>query len=257
MDVLFDYDPSGNLGPDARARESADQLLACYQQALGHELPNLLVSVQGLARLLAAEQGSRLDQDARALLNRLAELARRADSVARATAAVGRTCRDTTPPMAVSLTEAVREALAEVNLLSISNKIEYDVADGMPVLVISRPALHQVLVQLLGNAARAGIPGQALRVTVTARRTPGGSELRIADNGRGMPAELARSAGQPFAAGSGAGPGLGLFLVRQLVARWGGALRVTSEPAVGTAVTILFREPISPESPSALEARLL
>jgi signal transduction histidine kinase len=244
MDVLFDYDPA-SPGPHDRARDRADQLLACYQQALGHELPNLLVSLQGLARLLAEEQADRLDADGRALLARLAELARRADTVARATAAVGRACRESGSLAPVSLKEAVREALAEVNLLSIGSTVEYDVPEEMPALTVSRRALHQLLVQLLGNAARAGIPGQPLRVAVSARRTPGGTELRITDNGRGLPREVARRLAEPFATGFPTGPGsgigLGLFLVRQLVAGWGGALRVASEPGGGTAVTVLFR----------------
>jgi signal transduction histidine kinase len=256
MDVLFDYDPARNPGADARARQRADQLLACYQQALGHELPNLLVSLQGLARLLAEEQGTRLDAEGRVLLDRLAELARRADTVARATAAVGRACREPGSTTAISLNDAVREALAEVNLLSIGGGVEYDVAEEMPVLAVSRRALHQLLVQLLGNAARAGLPGRPLRVAVSARRTPGGVELRIADNGRGLPPEVLRRPAEPFATGCGAGIGLGLFLVRQFVAGWGGALRVASEPGSGTAVTILFRgsSPARPEPEP--EARL-
>jgi len=243
MDVLFDYDPAANPGPHDRARERADQLLACYQQALGHELPNLLVSLQGLARLLAEEQATRLDPDSRALLDRLAELARRADTVARATAAVGRACRDSGSVAPVSLTDAAREALAEVNLLSIGSAVEYDVPEDMPVLTVSCRALHQLLVQLLGNAARAGVPGRPLRVAISARRAPGGVELRIADNGRGLPNEVVRRLAEPFATGCGpgAGIGLGLFLVRQLVAGWGGALRVASETGGGTTVTILFR----------------
>lgn len=254
MDVLFDYGPAGSGGHDDRVRERAERLLACYQQALGHELPNLLVSVQGLARLVADEAGSRLDPDGRLLLNRLAELARRADAVARATAAVGRTCREGGAPVPVTLSDAAREALAEVNLLSIGHGVEYDVATDMPVLTVSRPALHQVLVQLLGNAARAGVNGRPLRVEVRARATPAGVELRVSDDGRGMAPEMIRRIGEPFA--SGGGQGLGLFLVRELVAGWGGSLHVSSECGHGTAVTVLFRDTIPARVQSESEPRL-
>jgi signal transduction histidine kinase len=79
-----------------------------------------------------------------------------------------------------------------------------------------------------------------LRVAVSARYSPRGVELRIADDGREMPPEMIRRLGEPLA---GDGPGPGLFLVRELVAGWGGALHVRSEPGYGTAVTVLFREP--------------
>jgi signal transduction histidine kinase len=241
MEVLFDYDPAASPGPDARARERADRLLAYYQQVLGHDLPNLLISVQGLARLIAAENGPRLEADARALLERLAELARRADALSRSTAALGRTCRDTAPSTSVPLVEAVREAVAEVNLLCNGTEVEYDVAGNMPVLTVSRPALHQVLVQLLGNAARAGVSGRTLRVAVSARRSSRGVELRVSDDGRQIAADAIRRLGEPPTAHSG-GPEPGLFLVRELVAGWGGALHVSSEPGRGTTVTVLFRE---------------
>jgi signal transduction histidine kinase len=240
MDELFDYDPAAGPGPDARERERTDQLLACFQQALGHELPNLLVSLQGLARLLALEHGGSLDAEGRALLDRLADLARRADALARASAAVGRACRDAEVPSEVSLTDAAREALAEVNILSPGRDVGYDVAEDMPVLTDSRRAIHRVLVQLLANASRAGVPGRPVRVTVGARRTDAGVELVVADDGRGMPAVAARRLAEPFSAGTGLG--LGLFLVRQLVAARGGFVRVTSEPGRGTTVTVLFRE---------------
>jgi signal transduction histidine kinase len=252
MDELFDYDPSDGPGPAARERERTAQLLACYQQALGHELPNLLVSVQGMARLLASEHAGALDAEGRVLLDRLADLARRADALARATAAVGRACRDADSHGAVPLSEAAREALAEVNILSPGQDVGYDVSDDMPVLMESRRAVHNVLVQLLANASRAGLPGRPVRVTVSARRTASGVELQVADDGRGMPAVASRRLAEPFAAGSG--HGLGLFVVRQLVAARGGALRISSEPGRGTTVTVLFRE-AAPQLSSTPEVR--
>jgi signal transduction histidine kinase len=242
MDVLFDYDPAIGPGPEGRSRERTDQLLGCYQQALGHELPNLLVSLQGLARLLCEEQGARLDPEGRSLLDRLAGLARKADTLARSTARVGRIYRDYGPLSRVSLSDAAREALAEVNLLSTAPGVEYDVASDMPVLAISRLALHQVFVQLLGNAARAGVRGRPLRVRISARCVSDGVELQIADNGCGISDDVARRIGEPFCPGSGLG--LGLFLVRQFVSGWGGSLQITSAPERGTTVSILFREPI-------------
>jgi signal transduction histidine kinase len=234
MEVHFDYDPTAGPGPEARARERADRLLDRYQQVLGHDLPNLLVALQGLARLVAAEYGECLDPEARALLERLADLARRADALARSTAALGKSGRDTAPATPVPLADAVREAIAESNFLCNGSAVEYDVAGNMPVLTVPRPVLHQILVQLLRNAASGGAPGRPLRVAVSARRYPGGVELRVADDGRGLP---------PGGAGAtDVADGPGLFLVRELVAARGGALRVSSQPGAGTAVTVLFRD---------------
>src|SRR5262245_60700475 len=110
--------PSGS-GPDGVARRLAltERLLACYQQALGHELPNQLVALQGLARLVEADAGERLDEEGRACLVRLADMARRAHAFVAELADVGRTVRKAEAPAEVSLEELCREAAAEVNWL--------------------------------------------------------------------------------------------------------------------------------------------
>ena len=51
------------------------------------------------------------------------------------------------------------------------------------------------------------------------------------DDGRGL-SEMEQ--GNLFECFGGAGAGLGLFLVRQIVASWGGAITVRSAPGAGT-----------------------
>ncbi len=66
--------------------DSLDDLLALLQKALGHELPNHLVAVQGLARMLEMEQAERLDDEGKDYLRRLAAAAQRAHELARSLA---------------------------------------------------------------------------------------------------------------------------------------------------------------------------
>jgi signal transduction histidine kinase len=219
--------------------EQAEKLLACFQKALGHELPNQLVALQGLARMLEKEQSSRLDEEGRTLLGRLACLAQRADQLVRALAELGRLCRDPEPAVALSLTEAASEAVAEVKVLCPGSFIEYHLQDRMPVVMLPRRALHQVLLQLLRNAAQATVPARSLRIEVGAQTRSDGVELWVADNGRGLKETQLRQLFEPFPGGAG-GMGLGLFLVRQLVAAWGGAVCVHSEPGQGARFGVLI-----------------
>src|SRR5262245_23104961 len=103
-----------SVHPDdpAQALARAERLLACYQQAIGHDLPNRLVVLQGTARMLEQDAGERLDPALRADLVRLAELARRVHDFIAALADVGRTCRRAEPAEEVSLEEVCREAAA-------------------------------------------------------------------------------------------------------------------------------------------------
>jgi signal transduction histidine kinase len=102
---------------------------------------------------------------------------------------------------------------------------------------VPRRALHQALAEMVRNAAQAGAPGRVLRVEVGGGRGGGGCSFWVRDNGRGLPEGPPARLFDPFA-GRGPGAGLGLFLLRQLVAHWGGALRVASQPGVGTTFTV-------------------
>jgi signal transduction histidine kinase len=214
-------------------------LLACLQEALGHGLPNQLVAVQGLARLVLEEQGPRLDAEGRDLLGRVADLSREADRAVRTLAEVVRACRE---PAAVSdPREVAREAGAEAELLPGGASIGYDFQGEVPFLNVPRRALSQALAQLLRNACQAGEPGRPLHVTVGARPAGGGAEVWVEDDGRGLAPGQLQALDDTLAGRRGAaGPWWGLFLVRQVAAAWGGAVRVWSEPGRGTRVALRF-----------------
>jgi signal transduction histidine kinase len=228
--------------PEGAGRmEHTERLLFGYQQALGHELPNRLIGIQGLARLVLADHGDRLDPGGRELLERLADLARRTDRMVRALAQVGQLDRATDPPEEVPLTEAVAEVVAEVKLLFNRYPIVYIIQRSMPTVMVARRGLHAVLQHLLRNAARAVQANAAACIEAGARPTAAGLELWITDNGCGLSPARQRNLFEPFQGDPAAGSdGLGLFLVRQLVAGWGGSVRARSEPGKGATFTVRF-----------------
>jgi two-component system, OmpR family, sensor histidine kinase SenX3 len=226
----------------AKCLQRKEWLLAAFQQALGHELPNRLVAIQGLARLLLVDQGDRLDNMARDILERIADVALETDRTVRGLAEVGRLERDPGPTEVVSLSEIVIEAVAEAKLLFNGHPVEYIIQESMPTVVVPRLGLYVVLQHLLKNAYRAVQTNSAARIEVRARLTPAGAELWIVDNGAGLSAmQLERLFEPSFAATANGGAGFNLFLVRQVVAGWGGCVRVCSEPNKGA--TFMIRLP--------------
>lgn len=224
--------------PTQRKQLQSEQLLACYQHALGHDLPNQLVALQGLARILEMELADEIPAESRDHLLRLAALARRTDEFIRKLAQVGRTCRDAGPPTRVAFADVAREALAEANLLSPNGRLEYHGGEDQPFLAVSRAAVHQVLLQLLRNSIAAVAPERVLHAVVSARGVANGVEISVRDNGVGIPDEILTRLFDSRAEGSACGAaGLGLFLVRQLIAGWGGTLQIQSEAGRGTTVT--------------------
>jgi signal transduction histidine kinase len=96
---------------------------------------------------------------------------------------------------------------------------------GEAHVVADARGFDAVVRNLLQNAA---VHGRARHVHVDVEaREPGDMvRLTVADDGRGVPAEVFDGLGQPFVrAGQTAGTGIGLFVSTQLMARMNGALR--------------------------------
>ena len=95
-----------------------------------------------------------------------------------------------------------------------------------PVL-INRQELQQVMVNLLVNALHAMPGGGTLRLST--RDADGGVvELEVADSGPGLSPERLRDLFQPFATGKKDGTGLGLWISRGIVERYGGDIAVAN-----------------------------
>jgi signal transduction histidine kinase len=107
--------------------------------------------------------------------------------------------------------------------------------------------LAQVLRNLLTNAIKFTAAGS---VRLSAAKVGDEVEFTVADTGPGIPSELQERIFEEFyqvpgsQTLSGKGTGLGLPYARRLVGILGGALRVTSEPGVGSTFTVSL--PVSP-----------
>lgn len=220
--------------------EATDRLLAALQKALGHELPNRLIAIQGFAQLLDLEEAERLSPDGRDYLRRLSAATQRASALIKGLAELVRAACATEVAERFCLGDALREAAAELIQLAPGANIEYDWEEAGPNVQLPRAAFRQVVGHLLRNAAQAAVPGRPLRVTLGASAAAGDVEFWVGDNGRGLaPAQQGRLF-EPFAGRDAAAPGagLGLVVVRQVVEGWGGTLRVQSESDRGCTVTV-------------------
>src|SRR5262249_52831389 len=103
-----------------------------------------------------------------------------------------------------------------------------------PLHVVADPTrLEQVVANLLNNAAKYTDPGG--RIDLGVRADGGEVELRVADNGVGIPADMLERIFEPFTQversldRAQGGLGIGLTLVQRLVAMQGGRVEVRSE----------------------------
>jgi PAS domain S-box-containing protein len=111
---------------------------------------------------------------------------------------------------------------------------------ALPQVTFDPAQVKQVVWNLLSNALDAG----AASVAIRARGTRGGGvEVRVADDGTGMSADMLRRAAEPFRTTKAQGTGLGLSICKRLVEAHGGTLRL--ESAVGSGTSVSFTLPSS------------
>ena len=243
MEIEFDYTSNDASASAEHERERMARFVACLQVYIGHELPNQLVSIQAFARMLLEDHSASLDAEARMMLERLADLTEQSDTVARRLAEIGRLLRESPWGLPLPVDEVVREAVAEVNAFAVDSGVTFEVPTTLPSVNVSRDLLYQTLGCLIKNAVEA-LSGKSGTVMIGARRETNGVSLWVRDSGRGMSDDQA-GLFEPFAAGrfpGARGPGLGLFLVCQAVARWGGKLHVQSRVGQGSTFTLFIPE---------------
>ncbi len=114
--------------------------------------------------------------------------------------------------------------------------------DGPLLLTADARACKQIVLNLLSNAVKFTRKGGTVELAVQ----PAGDSLRVIvrDSGIGIPAHVLARLGTAFEQANNdpmlarEGTGLGLALVKSLVAQHGGALRIESEENIGTTVTV-------------------
>ncbi|MDP3156653.1 MAG: ATP-binding protein [Archangium sp.] len=216
-----------SLQVTASARLAAVGTLAA---GVGHEVRNPVNAVLNGVRALQARPG--LDESDTQLLAVIAEGAQRIDVISGAllthvSPGDGGGVRPVDPR--AGLDSTVR--LLQHRLLDV--QVHRDYADVQ--VVASAAELNQVFVNLIDNAIRAPARNVWLSIKEVGERV----EISVADDGPGVPEEIASRLFDPFftTRAPGEGTGLGLYLSRQSLLRWGGDLRFSPRPGGGTSFT--------------------
>jgi PAS domain S-box-containing protein len=154
----------------------------------------------------------------------------------------------------VDVASVVGEVMAMMRATVPSNiRLETAIVPA-PAVMADPGQLHQVIVNLVSNAAQA-IGHTQGSITVSLRPEADGSQLRlaVADTGCGMDAATLARVFEPFFTTKqvGEGTGLGLSVVHGIVKDHGGHIEVTSEPGRNTRFEILLPTPAPPAGAAA------
>jgi signal transduction histidine kinase len=106
----------------------------------------------------------------------------------------------------------------------------------LPVVWVDGTQIKQVFLNILLNAMQAMPSGGGIEVRMHAGDTSITTEIH--DQGEGMPAAVKAQLFTPFFTTKPRGVGLGLSISQRIIEGHRGAIRVTSQPGVGTTVRI-------------------
>jgi signal transduction histidine kinase len=143
----------------------------------------------------------------------------------------------------VDVTAVLHEVLAMLAGRFDARRMRVALHTPQPVrLLADARRLRQILINVLGNAAKFGRDGGRVEVRLDAGAA--GLRIAIADDGPGIAAADPASLFEPFARGAGTGgvdgAGLGLPIVKGLMEAHGGTVRLTGAPGRGTTVELAF-----------------
>ncbi len=241
---------------------------------IAHEIKNPLNFVNNFATLsnellgelkeIAAPGFATLDGDARAdvdetmamlsgNLDKIAEHGRRADGIVKSMLAHSR--GSSGERQSVDLNALAEEALnlayhgARAQDQTFNITLERDFAAGIAPIEAAPQDVTRVLLNLIGNGFHAAHkrlkegrdPGFRPLLKVATREVDGAVEVRVRDNGTGVPADIRDKLFQPFftTKPTGEGTGLGLSISYDIVTQQhGGTITVESEVGAYTEFTV-------------------
>jgi putative nucleotidyltransferase with HDIG domain len=149
------------------------------------------------------------------------------------------------PRLDLNLTvESLRTLYAEPLFGPAGVELVLELQTSLAATCADRDSLRQLLLNLWKNAAEALPPGARVTTSTADHVHRDGrlyTQLCVADNGPGLPGDVMASLFKPLGAGRRAGhSGLGLSIVRGLVARLGGHVTCQSLPGRGTRFIVLL-----------------
>jgi signal transduction histidine kinase len=231
-------------------REMLDELLkferlaaaGTFAAGVAHEVNNPLASIFSLVQsLLTTENDANRRMTLHTILSQITRISGTLKDLVNF-ARPSRAQRKT-----IDLNALITESL---RLISYSKRfhglrVETELADDLKPVFADDKEVQQVLLNLLFNAADAGLnDGSVIRVVT--RNEPGSAErpsrvmMQVIDHGIGIPREHLRRIFDPFftTKPAGSGVGLGLSVCQRIVLANRGTIQVDSEVGKGTIVTV-------------------
>ncbi|MEZ0541842.1 ATP-binding protein [Fibrella arboris] len=223
--------------------QAAYEELDAFSYTVSHDLRTPLSSIRCYAEILLEEYGQGMSPDERALFQKIVDSTDRMRALIRHIlyySRMGRTEINTQPIDMLQLLEEIRE---EIMLGEKDRALTIDLAE-IPALTADPIMTRQLFTNLLSNAAKYTRLAPVGNIRVTGQQTEEDVIYTVSDNGIGFDMKEAGKLFDLFKrlenARSFKGSGVGLAIVKRVVARHGGKIWYHSEPNRGATFHVSF-----------------
>jgi two-component system sensor histidine kinase BarA len=215
--------------------QATNQMANLYLDIMIHDINNANMIAIGYTQILADSFDGERQEYARKMLNRL----QMSSEIIGHVATIRKLQNEEPIAFPVDLDRIIRAQMANFP----TGRIRYE---GTPATVCADKLFSDILVNLLGNAIQFGGPDVEVTIRVNADEE---DEVMVSveDTGPGIPDAMKEQAFNRLRKGEGAtsGTGLGLYICRMLVERYGGRIwaddRVPGRPELGAAIRFTLK----------------
>jgi two-component system phosphate regulon sensor histidine kinase PhoR len=228
--------------------QSLDRAKTGFLASASHDLRTPLTSIIGNIEIIQDREAGPVTAQQAAMLDAVSRNGRRLENLIEDMLTISKIELGafTSKLRPVDLARLIPEPVDLITPSMHDGGITFDVSAPDEGLMVNGDAgqLGRVLMNLLTNAAK--YTPQGGRVTCTAAAEDDDAVLIVQDNGMGIPEDEQESLGTPFFRASNAvrreiqGSGLGLSIVRTVVAHHHGKMELQSVEGAGTKVTVLI-----------------
>jgi len=225
--------------------------------AIGHEVSNPIAAISGVAQFIVDESADDTRPQGRTINEFAAQILKQTERVAHIIRQLSTLTTPRSPEAELlDLNALVRSTYGFVRYDKRFRGIEFEEAleHDLPAITAVADHITQILVNLLINAADASdalSTTGSCRIRIATRVAGDAVLLSVADNGRGMTADvLAHAFDEAFTTKpAGQGRGIGLFVCKSLIEQGGG--RIELESALGEGTTATVHIPLASPAPES------
>ena len=228
-------------------------------ETLAHDMKAPGERMEGLAALLLAKYGGKLDQEAKRVLALIQEngriLTERIETILEVVRVGSRHEAIEAVDPSLVIGDVLKSMAGELE----ARKVRVHVARELPMVPCHRAYLRQIFDNLISNAVKFSQSRPDPEIRIEARTKGDRVHFSVIDNGCGIPPQHRTRVFEPFfrtSASSAKGTGIGLTIVKRIVELYGGEVWIESSESPGTTVT--FTLPVlgdlSPLRPRSIEA---